>query len=178
MQRVTPALADTIVRSGRIGPTPVGDTERRNIATALERIATGSTYPLTVAGICELHRDLTHSAVVDQLLPGEPMIPGRLRTRDTLGGIAARDLPRELQTALDTIRAMPPLEAARAAHWTVSLAIPFADANGRTARLLGISLLAPHHDGDVVTADEALRPHWEMTRDPVRRAAMLVAANH
>lgn len=164
-------LAADILRDDRTRPSPRAAREHTNILAVLRRIDTGHTYPLNVPGILTLHRDLMTGAELEQPT-AEPVTPGTLRTRD-LPGAPATGLRQHLTTTLAALHNNPPLTAACGAHWAIATLIPFADGNGRTARLLGIATLTAH-TGNIHTAATTLRPHWQMTRNPTRRAAALL----
>lgn len=147
------------------------------IITTIEGIRDGSVEPLDIEWICEINR-----AVLDRLEQQEGSIPGTIRTHSVGVGRRYRGAPPEdceylLEKLCHWLRdefKVPEGEEitfaiikAVIAHLYVAWIHPFGDGNGRTARLLELTILL--RAGIPVLACHLLSIHYSATRGEYAR---------
>lgn len=147
--RTTPAVAKDMLRTGR---QPRDRDERMilNNYLAMQRVGEIRHEPLTPALICDLHRIVTSGTLEDPASEGRVQLPGdgRVVVEDPFDGVVvhvpppAEELPDRLLKLCDFANAtsdgayVPPVVRAIAVHFMLAYDHPFADGNGRTARVL------------------------------------------
>jgi Fic family protein len=144
----THTVAKDMLRTGR---KPRTKSERMilNNYRGMLRVGDVRHEPLTPALICEFHRILTEGTLDDPGACGRIQLPSDLRVvvEDTEGQVlhdplSAAELPERLQRLCDFANGVsdsayvPPVVRAIVSHFMLAYDHPFADGNGRTARLL------------------------------------------
>src|SRR5262249_37914608 len=117
---------------------------------AMQRVGEIRQVRLTPALICDIHRIVTAGTLDDPSLEGRPQLPGERRVvvEDPFDGSVlhvpppAEEIPDRLQRLCDFANGVsstgyvPPVVRAIAVHFMLAYDHPFADGNGRTARIL------------------------------------------
>jgi Fic family protein len=143
-------VATEMLRSGR-RPRTRDERMILNNYHAMQRVGELRNEPLTPALICELHRIVTEGTLEDSASEGRFQLPGERRIvfEDSSDGTilheppSAEELPERLQRLCDfangaasTDAYIPPVVRSIIVHFMLSYDHPFADGNGRTARVL------------------------------------------
>jgi len=145
----THEVANDMLRTGR-RPRTRDERMILNNYSAMQRVGEIRRVPLTPALICEIHGIVTAGTLNDTRLEGRPQLPGERRVvvEDPYDGTVlhnpppAEEIPERLQrlcdfaNAVSTTNYVPPVVRAIALHFMLAYDHPFADGNGRTARIL------------------------------------------
>src|SRR5215475_5976816 len=145
----THEVAKDMLRTGR-QPHTRGERMILNNYAAMQRVGEIRHVRLTPALICDIHRIVTAGTLDDPSLEGRPQLPGERRVvvEDPFDGSVlhvpppAEEIPDRLQRLCDFANGVsstgyvPPVVRAIAVHFMLAYDHPFADSNGRTARIL------------------------------------------
>jgi Fic family protein len=142
-------VAKDMLRTGR-QPRTRDERMILNNYAAMQRVSEIRHEQLTPSLICDLHRIVTAGTLDDPSLEGRPQLPGERRVvvEDPFDGSIlhvpppAEEIPERLQRLCDFVNGVsstsyvPPVVRAIAVHFMLAYDHPFADGNGRTARIL------------------------------------------
>jgi Fic family protein len=145
----THEVAKDMLRTGR-QPRTKDERMILNNYNAMQWVGEIRHEQLTPALICDIHRIVTAGTLDDPSLEGRPQLPGepRVVVEDLIDGSVlhvpppAEEIPERLQQLCDFANGIsstsyvPPVVRAITVHFMLAYDHPFADGNGRTARVL------------------------------------------
>lgn len=146
--RTTYRVAKEMIRTGR-RPRTKDELMILNNYQAMRRVGELRSERLTPALVCEIHGIVTEGTLDDHRTAGRPQLPGeaRVHVEDHEGNILhtpppAEQLPARMEELCrfangeTDIAYVPPVVRAVLLHFMLAYDHPFADGNGRTARIL------------------------------------------